>query len=95
MTLSEARQLIAIGDKIKIVDKWPEHRIAFQNPDGHMDKWLGTICTVTDIWDDGSDNDWSWRCRIAEDDETWSWFPKAIEYARNGRVIPVDLEELI
>jgi hypothetical protein len=91
MTDSEARRLIQVGDKIKIVDKWPENGTARQNNAGHMDRYLGGIYTVK-IVNNAPNN---WYCRIKEDDQTWIWFSGAIEYVRGKQVIPIDLEELI
>lgn len=90
MTDSEARRLVQVGDKIKIVDKWPENGTARENNAGHMDTYLGGIYTVDYIAETRG-----WFCKIKEDDGTWLWFSGAIEYVRGKQVIPMGLEELI
>lgn len=91
MTDSEARRLVRVGDKIKIVDKWPENGTARENNAGRMDKYLGGIYTVDYI----RDSSHVWFCGIKEDNGTWHWFSGAIEYVRGKQVIPMGLEELI
>lgn len=88
---SEARRLVQVGDKIKIVDKWPEDGTARENNAGRMDKYLGGIYTVNVV----SNASYDWYCKIKEDDEAWLWFSGAIEYVRGKQVIPMGLEELI
>ena len=91
MTDDEARRLIHIGDKIKIVDKWPEDGSARQNNMGMMDKYLGSILTVERVIERST------RCRfrVKEDAQTWVWYPAAIQYVRGKEILPFDLEELI
>ena len=91
MTDSEAMRLVQVGDKIKIVDKWPENGTARENNAGLMDKYLGGIYTVDYI----AATSYEWYCRIKEDSGTWRWFSGAIEYVRGKQVIPMGLEELI
>ena len=91
MTDDEARRLIHIGDKIKIVDKWPEDGSAKQNSMGMMDKYLGSIFTVERVIARST------RCcfRVKEDAQTWVWHPAAIQYVRGKEILPFGLEELI
>ena len=91
MTEDEARRLIHIGDKIKIVDKWPEDGSAMQNSMGMMDKYLGSILTVERMVMRGVDC----RFRVKEDAQTWVWYPAAIQYVRGKEILPFGLEELI
>lgn len=38
-----------IGDKVRIVDKWPKDGSACQNHEGQMDKWLGKVMTIREV----------------------------------------------
>lgn len=40
-----------IGDKVKIVDKWNDK--TNENSDGYMDKYLGSVMTIKEIWKHG------------------------------------------
>lgn len=63
-----------VGDKVRIVSKkmgcgW--------NSEGRMDKWLGKVMTIREVFDDG-------LCKMAEDAHEfagsgWYWFPHMIE----------------
>ena len=91
MTDDEARRLIHIGDKIKIVDKWPEDGSVKQNSMGMMDKYLGSILTVEGI----IARDTRYCFRVKEDAHSWAWYPAAIQYVRGKEILPFGLEELI
>ena len=82
------------GDKIKIVDKWPEHNIAHNVYS--MNEWLGKVVTVrktmvTDVQGNPQ------YLKINEDQECnggWYWNRYAIEKVMHPVHI-IGLEELI
>lgn len=58
------------GDKVRIVPEWLPYGECSENPEGNMDKWLGTIMTVRKIYRN--------NCRMYEDIKEhggggWSW----------------------
>lgn len=62
------------GDKVKIVDIWVDG--CNQAPDGAMDKFLGQVVTVRDVFTHFN------FIHILEDDNSWggwNWFPESIE----------------
>ena len=66
--------MVQIGDlsegmKVRIVEKW--NPACHANPDGMMDRYLGTIMTVERICR-------SW-CRMEEDSGRWVWNKHAID----------------
>lgn len=84
---------LKVGDKIKIVDKWPEHNIAHNVYS--MNKWLGKVVTVrktmvTDVQGNPQ------YLKINEDQECggWYWNRYAIEKVMHPVHI-IGLEELI
>lgn len=38
-----------VGDKVRIISKWPEDGSAHQNPFGKMDSWLGKVMTIDEV----------------------------------------------
>lgn len=56
------------GNKVEIVSQW--NLECYENSDGKMDKYLGTIMTVREIT--------SRYALMNEDDREWAWYPAAI-----------------
>lgn len=68
------------GDKVLIVSEWNGH--TEENPEGRMDKYLGTVMTVRSVerdyykmWEDRSDfkrDGWAWNryCIVGKVDES-------------------------
>ncbi len=61
-----------VGDVVKIVSSWPPDRIAWENPGGDMDCYLGTEMTITEAASSGI-------YRMREDNCRWAWNEHAIE----------------
>lgn len=68
MTEKEFKELKP-GDKVKIVD----YRTSIMNSCGKMDKWLGKIMTIKELY---VDNDGA----VMVEDEQWVWNAESIEY---------------
>ena len=66
------------GDKVRIVDEWVvgSSGIFRHNFSGQMDKWLGSVVTISSVHSPYAGM--SGYYRIAEDCEKWSWFPEMI-----------------
>ena len=68
------------GDKVRIVSEWDWDGKCGQNLSGLMDRWLGQIMTVREVYED----DW---CFMEEDKDTihvnekggWAWNRYCIE----------------
>lgn len=65
-----------VGDRVRIVDEWPRYG-AFQNREGLMDKYLGTVMTIERV------NNYSYGYYTMEEDgqdghRKWQWFEAAI-----------------
>lgn len=56
------------GDRVRIVDRWPADGSARQNPDGKMDKWLGSVMTVS-----GVGNGFVKMLEDCNDRHSWGW----------------------
>lgn len=78
---------LKVGDKVKIVDKWPVGRDGglYFNPE--MSKWLGTVTTVKELMFDNpkescvtlQDCYFGYPNRCISDDLYWLWSPRMIE----------------
>jgi hypothetical protein len=74
-----------VGDKVRIVSKWPKNRAAKQNRDGLMDKWLGKVMTIRDVGGD--------YYRMEEDEHElpffngWVWNEACIAGPVNRKII--------
>lgn len=68
-----------VGDMVQIVDHWVD--FCHQNPDGKMDKYLGTVMTVRSISIEGDP-----YVRMEEDYGRperrigWAWYPASINH---------------
>lgn len=84
------------GDKIRIVDKWPDPESGHQNHRGLMDRYLGQIMTVWKIES---------RSVLCEEDKHdpnsfydhgWYWHPELIDsvVSPSGLAKPASSDEL-
>ena len=75
--------LYKVGDRVKVVDKWPENGSANQNSSGAMDKYLGTVHEIVYVG--------SGYYRFEDND--WYWYPSSIEKIA-GVELSVDISRL-
>ncbi len=62
-----------VGDKVRIVKKWPADGSAFQNSHGYMDRWLGKAVTIEkQLTVDG-------QAAYTVKENTWTWWESAIQ----------------
>ena len=66
-----------VGDRVRIVDKWPPNGKAFQNRDGLMDKYLGTVMTIKRV-SNYSDGYYTMEEDGQDGYRKWQWFEAAI-----------------
>ena len=62
-----------VGDRVRIVDEWPP-RGAFQNREGLMDKYLGTVMTIQRV----NKGYYTMKEDDHDDCRKWQWFEAAI-----------------
>ena len=78
MTVKQLKESgVLPGWKARIVKEWCDG--CLENSEGKMDKWLGTVMTVTEVYHDHLFMKEDIGCRVFDKTKGWCWYAAAIE----------------